>query len=100
MKLSFLAGAVLAVSLVAGCVVPAINPNPPVPALLPDPMSKPPVTGVPLVWQPGHWDWTGSGYVWSQGEWVSPAGQGQLWMHGWWMQTPSGWAWQPPHWMS
>jgi hypothetical protein len=97
---AMLAAGLLAFGLLSGCASTMANPNPPVPALLPDPMPKPPVTAEQLVWQPGHWDWTGSGYAWSQGQWVPAAGHGGLWIHGWWMQTGGGWAWQPPHWTS
>ena len=38
------------------------NPYPPVPALISETVPKPPVTAEPLMWQPGHWDWNGSGY--------------------------------------
>ncbi len=100
MKYRFLAMAAVAVGLLSGCAGMAANPNPPVPAPLPDPMTKPPVTGEPLIWQPGHWDWTGSGYVWAQGQWVPAAGHGALWMPGFWQQTGGGWAWQPAHWTS
>ena len=49
---------------------------------------KPPVTAEPLMWQPGHWDWNGSGYVWTRGEYVPAGGHGNLWTPGWWMPTP------------
>ncbi len=87
----------LALAVLAGCVVPSSPPNPPVPVV--EQMPNPPVTEVPLIWQPGHWNWTGAGYVWQPGEYVPQAGHGGLWMPGYWAQTPSGWAWQPPHWM-
>ncbi|HVZ09831.1 hypothetical protein [Rhodopila sp.] len=102
MKFAGLAGGLLSLSLslglLAGCAVPAASPYPPVPALLPDPVAPPPLTSEQMIWQPGHWNWTGSGYVWAPGQWVLAAGHGQLWMPGWWQQTGSGWAWQPAHW--
>ena len=36
--------------------------------------TQPPVSPVPLVWQPGHWDWTGSSYVWAPGQYVDAGG--------------------------
>jgi hypothetical protein len=76
------------------------NPHPPVPALIPETMTKPPVIAEPLLWQPGHWDWTGSGYTWAPGQWVPAQGHGPLWMPGWWSHSSGGWVWQPPHWTS
>lgn len=95
--------ATVAVGLLAGCATQtttSANPYPPVPAPLAETMPKPPVTGEPLAWQPGHWNWSGSGYVWQPGQYVPAAGHGQLWQPGWWAQTPSGWVWQPAHWTS
>ena len=100
MRHAFLAGGLLALGVLCGCAGSLPNPNPPVPALLPDPQSLPPVAGEPGVWQPGHWDWSGSGYVWAPGQWVPQVGHGQLWMHGFWQQTGGGWVWQPAHWTS
>jgi len=95
---------VLAVSLASGCVTrPAMvgaNPNPPVPDLIPETVPKPPVTEDPLIWQPGHWDWSGSGYIWAKGQFVPAQGHGNLWMPGWWNRTAEGWVWLPPHWTS
>lgn len=95
--------AIIGIGLLAGCVsgtVSAINPYPPVPAPLAETMPKPPVTGEVLVWQPGHWDWNGTGYVWATGQYVPAAGHGQLWQSGYWDRTPAGWSWQPAHWTS
>ena len=96
--------ALVAVALLAGCAqqqqVASGNPYPPVPALIHETVPKPPVTSEALMWQPGHWDWNGNGYVWAKGQYVPAAGHGNLWMPGWWAKTPSGWAWQPPHWRS
>ena len=84
----------------AGCVPPPPPGPPPVPPLQPETMGKPPPTGDALIWQPGHWVWTGSGYGWIQGEFVSAAGHGVMWMPGYWAQAPDGsYIWQPAHWM-
>jgi hypothetical protein len=82
----------------AGCAMPGGAP-PAVPPLQPEAMGKPPVSATPLIWQPGHWDWTGGGYAWVPGDFVPSAGHGALWMPGYWAQTPAGWSWQPAHWM-
>ena len=84
----------------ANCAVPPNGPPPPPPPLQPEVMGNPPVTTTPLIWQPGHWDWTGSGYAWRPGDFVPAAGHGNMRMPGYWAQAPDGsWAWQPPHWM-
>ena len=101
-KVAKLAAAVTVV-LVSACTQPEApqqNPFPPVPSLVPESMPKPPVAAEPLMWQPGHWDWTGSGYTWAKGQYVPAAGHGSLWMPGWWSRTDTGWTWIPPHWMS
>jgi hypothetical protein len=94
----FLGAACLAL---AGCAGQASgNPYPPVPPLQAETMGKPPVTTTPLIWQPGHWDWTGGGYTWVPGEFVPSAGHGTLWMPGYWARGADGtWVWQPAHWM-
>jgi len=102
----FLAVALLGASLLAGCATTtttttaAANPFPPVPPPQAEMIPKPPVSAETLLWQPGHWDWNGSGYVWQPGEYVPAAGHGTLFQTGYWQPTPSGWAWVKPHWTS
>lgn len=92
---------ILALIALAGCNTGgvAVPPYPPVPAALPDPMPKPPVTPIPLVWQAGHWDWNGAGYVWQPGQWVPAEGHGPNWQPGWWNVIGGQWRWEPPHWV-
>jgi hypothetical protein len=85
-------------ALLAACTSTATPPYPPAPAPLADPMPKPPVTPEVLVWQPGHWDWTGSAYTWSPGLYVPAAGHGGNWMTGWWNRVNGAWQWEPAHW--
>ena len=94
-------GALVALGLLAGCAgntATGPNPYPPVPAPIAETMPKPPVTGESLLWQPGHWDWNGTGYVWQTGQYVPAAGHGPLWQPGWWSRSSHGWSWQAPHW--
>jgi hypothetical protein len=104
MSKRFLAVALLGASLLAGCVTTttttAANPFPPVPPPQTETIPKPPVSGEALLWQPGHWDWNGSGYVWQAGEYVPAAGHGALFQTGYWQPTPTGWVWVNPHWTS
>jgi hypothetical protein len=82
-----------------GCAPSSPPAPPPPPAPLAETMPLPPVSAVPLIWQPGYWDWTGSSYVWSPGQFVTRGGHGELWMPGFWERTPSGWIWSPAHWV-
>lgn len=102
MKKHVMAAAFITLGLTAGCTQRNAqgNPYPPVPVALSETIPKPPVTAEPLMWQPGHWDWNGSGYVWAPGQYVPAAGHGNMWMPGWWARTAGGWAWQPAHWTS
>jgi hypothetical protein len=95
------AGLIVA-TLAAGCqeAVRDANPYPPPPVALAETIPNPPVTREPLMWQPGHWKWTGSGYVWAKGQYVPAAGHGNMWMPGWWSRSAGGWTWQPAHWSS
>ncbi len=97
--------ALLLAGLLAGCATEAngpsgANPYPPVPALITEAMPKPPLSAEALMWQPGHWNWNGTGYVWLPGQYVPAAGHGPLFQQGYWRQSPSGWTWQPAHWTS
>ena len=86
----------------AACAIPrgnAYNPNPLPPPPRAETIPKPPVTEELLVWQPGHWDWTGAGYVWEPGNYVGRDGHGTLWLDGHWVTQDGGWAWVPGHWV-
>jgi hypothetical protein len=86
----------------AGCYVTPttelVAAYPPIPPPRPDPMPKPPVSARPLIWQPGHWEWTGRSYVWTPGAWVPREGHGTLWQDGYWAPGSGGWTWVPVHW--
>jgi hypothetical protein len=75
------------------------NPNPPVPPLQAETMPLPPVTATPLIWRPGHWDWTGAGYAWQPGVFVPRGEHSDQWMPGFWALTGGSWVWQPAHWL-
>jgi hypothetical protein len=99
-----IAVALLIAGLLTGCspsTTQEVDTHPaPVPALMPETLPKPPVSAERLIWQPGHWDWTGAGYVWQPGQYVPAAGHGALWMPGFWDHTTGSWTWQPAHWTS
>jgi hypothetical protein len=91
----------LAAVALAGCVsetryVATYPPPPPVPA---ETIPKPPVSEDPLIWQPGHWDWSGSQYTWQQGMWIKREGHGTQWQDGYWSNTGGTSKWVPAHWL-
>jgi len=104
MNKSHFVAALLGLTLLAGCASQSTTasapPFPPVPPPMQESIPKPPVTGESLLWQPGHWNWNGNGYVWQPGEYVPAAGHGNLFQTGYWQQTSSGWQWVPAHWTS
>ena len=93
----------LAASLaLAGCYAPAsvaYNPYPPPPVVRAETIPPPPVSEAALIWQPGHWDWDGQGYIWSAGRWVQRAGHGTEWQDGYWSNANGPWVWVPAHWI-
>jgi WXXGXW repeat (2 copies) len=91
--------AMLCALLLGACTQTTVAPYPPVPPPVAENVPLPPVSATPLIWQPGHYDWTGTSYAWSPGRWVDRAGHGTLWQDGYWAQTSGGYAWVPPHWM-
>lgn len=73
-------------------------PPPPESELVPPP---PQVSG-PVVWQPGHWAYTGAAgdpWSWVSGVYVSPPPGQATWIPGQWQQAPNGtWMWVTGHW--
>lgn len=96
---AFFATAILAACSTTTTETPTFTP-PPIPAPIDETRPEPPVSADPLQWQPGHWNWNGSGYVWQPGEYVPARGHGPLFQPGYWAQTPSGWVWRSARWTS
>jgi hypothetical protein len=98
----FLAPAV-ALALIAcaldACALGGDQPYPTVPPPRAELVPVPPQSAVPLIWRPGHYDWTGAGYAWRPGEWVDRAGHGTLWQDGYWRRVGESYLWTPAHWM-
>jgi hypothetical protein len=76
-------------------------PMPPPPAhseLVP----PPPPSGVPMVWQPGHWQYTGlagNPWYWQDGKYVAVPPGANTWVPGVWQQQANGtWMWVSGHW--
>lgn len=89
---------VLAALGLAGCVV-TYQAYPSVPSPRAEQVPAPPRSSVALIWQPGHYDWTGTTFAWTPGEWVERAGHGTLWQDGYWRRAGDSYAWVPAHWM-
>lgn len=73
--------------------------HPPVPPVLAENVPAPPPSRIALIWRPGHFEWTGTDYAWTPGEWVDRAGHGTLWQDGYWKRSGSAEAWIPAHWI-
>lgn len=72
---------------------------PSVPTPLAEQVPAPPRSPIPLIWRPGHYDWNGTTFVWTAGEWVDRAGHGTLWQDGYWRRDGASYTWVPAHWM-
>jgi hypothetical protein len=86
------------VCLLAGCTVPRSYPVPPPPPWA-EMVPAPPPSSTTLIWQPGHYDWTGDHYEWISGQWVERGGHGTLWQDGYWRRQGNGYVWIPGHWI-
>jgi hypothetical protein len=60
------------------------------------PPGPPPRRG--LRWRPGHWQWTGRGYVWVPGTWVARPGGRGTYRAGRWVFRNGAWVWAPGRW--
>jgi len=96
---ALLAPAFLGLSLLAGCAAVTANPYPPVPAPMVETIPNPPVSAEALRWRPGYWNWTGTAYTWTPGQFVPMPGTSNSWMPGHWSQTAAGWVWVPAGWV-
>lgn len=84
--------------LAAGCGEMAMT-HPPVPPVPVEAVPIPPRSQTVMIYQPGHWSWTGSRYAWIAGTWVERAGHGTLWQDGYWRGVGRNAEWVPGHWL-
>ena len=102
-------GALLALTLLGGCVVAPADPyyyggnNAVVVASqAPPPLQyEAPVAIAPLatqVWIGGYWDWNVGRYEWRQGHWANPPVRGARWVPREWVHGPRGWQARGGHW--
>ena len=89
---------VLCLLLLEGCAPGSVT-HPPVPPIRTEEIPAPPSSSVVVIWQPGHFDWNGSDYVWIPGEWVDRAGHGTAWQDGYWGGSAPNSVWVPAHWL-
>lgn len=78
------------------CATPIPGPPQPPPTLV-ETVPLPPVSETPLIWQPGHYDWSGAAYVWQPGRYVPRNGH-SLWQPGAWTGANGSYTWVPAHW--
>ena len=60
--------------------------------------TRPPAPSPLAMWQPGHWTWNGSQFVWTQGQYVERPSPTANWLPGYWQQGSGGWTWIDGHW--
>jgi len=79
----------------------AVAPGPP-PAPHSELVPPPPPGAGPVVWQPGHWMFTGvagNEWSWQPGQYMPPPMGETTWVPGHWTQQPTGgWYWLEGHW--
>lgn len=49
-------------------------------------------------WVSGHWEWTGTDYVWSPGRWIESR-SGYVWVPDNWWRRGKSWYLNPGHWV-
>jgi len=71
-RMSLAVPAALSLALGACVTHPPVQPFPPVPPPLAEAQPPAPFSSVgQMIWQPGHWLWTGADYAWQPGQYVS-----------------------------
>ena len=73
-----------------------LPPPPPRAEMVPPP---PPSTS-PILWQPGHWQYTSGSnpWVWAEGRYAAMPPGSNTWVPGLWVQVTDGWTWLGGHW--
>jgi len=51
-----------------------------------------------MTWQPGYWDYGGSGYSWVSGKYISKPNFTAVWAPDHWIRHTYGWAFVPGYW--
>ena len=65
----------------------------------PPEVEAPPAPPAPrYVWEPGHWLWNGTQFLWDQGKYVEKPTAATAYVAGHWQEYSDGWGWVPGHW--
>jgi hypothetical protein len=90
--------AVAIAAAVLGSIGSALAQPMPIPELRPE-GPPPPPPGANHLWEPGHWHWNGTGYVWVGGHYIvrERAWRGEF-VPGRWDRRGAEWVWVPGHW--
>ncbi len=99
MRLRHLIRPVALTLILSSCVAGLGGDPPPIPPVRAERIPAAPPSRVTQIWQPGHWDWDGRDYAWSDGEWVPRSGHGSLWQDGFWRRRGNDHVWVPAHWL-
>jgi hypothetical protein len=54
--------------------------------------------GASYVWTKGYWRWSGAGYQWVPGSWISRPRPAAVWVEGHWLHRGGGWVWVAGRW--
>lgn len=60
----------------------------------------PPAPSEAVVWNPGHWEWAGTRYVWVSGHYIQRPTAQANWVPGRWVKRDGDWYWVEGHWAS
>lgn len=71
---------------------------PPVPPPMVEAAPPAPPVGGTYIWEPGHWQWTGTTYAWVGGHYVVREPAWRAFVPGHWENTGAAWVWVPGHW--
>ena len=88
--------ATLAAVLTTATALAQTPPYPPVPP--PQTEVIPVAPNERVVWQPGHWRWNGTTYVWIAGRYIAKPVHAAHWIEGHWAMRGGGWVWVGGHW--
>jgi hypothetical protein len=58
----------------------------------------PPAPSPQALWEPGHWRWNGTRYVWWRGRYLERPQPDANWIPGYWQQEADGWTWVEGRW--
>jgi len=101
--LAFVGAALIATSVLAGCVVE--QPQPPAERVVvrpapPPPRAElqPPPPNARAAWDPGRWSWNGREYVWVSGHYIERPSVAMRWEPGHWVQQGGAWVWVEGSW--